>query len=269
MTTVELLQQMGLNKYEAEAYYALLVHGSLTGYEVGKRSQVPLSRSYDVLEHLVEKGLALIQPGDPPRYLAQNPQQLLGQVRSSMEATLDALANALDSLGNAQLESEFWIARGTQSILQQIKGLIARSQTTLDLTVPVEYSEILNDELAQARVRGCQVFYTYRTDSQAYPSAGQDMSKQNRHNVLLLCDERHALVGTITAQPTSQIVSSTNPGLVTALQTYFEQQKLMPVELQSTEVLLEQAKGQGNNWMNWEKRKQHRLLQLNRSHRIA
>jgi len=35
MTTVDLLQQIGLNKYEAEAYYALLTHGPLTGYEVG------------------------------------------------------------------------------------------------------------------------------------------------------------------------------------------------------------------------------------------
>ncbi len=34
MATVDLLQQIGLNKYEAEAYYALLTHGALTGYEV-------------------------------------------------------------------------------------------------------------------------------------------------------------------------------------------------------------------------------------------
>ena len=38
MATVDLLQHIGLNKYEAEAYYALLTHGPLTGYEVGKSS---------------------------------------------------------------------------------------------------------------------------------------------------------------------------------------------------------------------------------------
>src|SRR5205085_4852065 len=42
MTAVDLLQRIGLNKYEAEAYYALLVAGPLTGYELGKRSTVPL-----------------------------------------------------------------------------------------------------------------------------------------------------------------------------------------------------------------------------------
>ncbi len=81
MTTVELLQQLGLNKYEAEAYYTLLSRGPLTGYEVGKYSQVPLSRSYEILERLTEKGLALVQPGDPPRYIAQEPQRFLSHVR--------------------------------------------------------------------------------------------------------------------------------------------------------------------------------------------
>ena len=88
MTTIELLQQVGLNKYEAEAYYTLLSEGSLTGYELGKRSQVPLSRSYEILERLVQKGLALVQPGDPPRYAAQEPEQFLGQARSSMTASV-------------------------------------------------------------------------------------------------------------------------------------------------------------------------------------
>ena len=75
MTAIELLQQIGLNKYEAEAYSTLLSEGSLTGYELGKRSQVPLSRSYEILERLVQKGLALVQPGDPPRYAAQQPRR--------------------------------------------------------------------------------------------------------------------------------------------------------------------------------------------------
>ena len=89
MKAIEQLQQVGLNKYEAEAYYTLLAEGPLTGYELGKRSQVPLSRSYEVLERLTRKGLALVQPGDPPRYIAEDPERFLGQVRLSMTRTID------------------------------------------------------------------------------------------------------------------------------------------------------------------------------------
>src|SRR5690242_9462614 len=98
MTEIELLQQVGLNKYEAEAYSTLLLQGPLTGYELGKRSPVPLSRSYEILERLTRKGLALIQPGDPPRYAAADPMLFLGRVRTQMTETLAALNEALTSL---------------------------------------------------------------------------------------------------------------------------------------------------------------------------
>src|SRR6266545_1755318 len=92
---VDLLQRVGLNKYEAEAYAALLRHGPLTGYELGKRSDVPLSRSYEILERLAGKGLALVQPGDPPHYAAEPPEQFLDRTRTATTTTLDALARAL------------------------------------------------------------------------------------------------------------------------------------------------------------------------------
>src|SRR2546430_16269218 len=116
MTAIEQLQQIGLNKYEAEAYYTLLAEGPLTGYELGKRSQAPLSRSYEILERLTQKGLALGQPGDPPRYLAENPEQFLGQVRASMVERLDALTSALAPMGQPDGAGESWVLRGREPI---------------------------------------------------------------------------------------------------------------------------------------------------------
>ena len=104
--TLELLQEIGLNKYEAEAYYTLLTQGPLTGYELGKRSQVPLSRSYDVLERLSQKGLALAQPGEPARYRALEPALFLGQVRAGMEQTLQTLASSLTTAQQATPSAE-------------------------------------------------------------------------------------------------------------------------------------------------------------------
>src|SRR5213082_711391 len=116
MTEIELLQQIGLNKYEAEAYYTLLAEGPLTGYELGKRSQVPLSRSYEILERLSQKGLVLVQPGDPPRYAAQEARLFLGALRATQSATLDALAEALAGLPRSRSGDEFWVLRGRRAI---------------------------------------------------------------------------------------------------------------------------------------------------------
>src|SRR5690242_3289871 len=87
LAMVDLLQQVGLNKYEAEAYAALLQHGPLTGYELVKRSEVPLSRSYEILERLASKGLALVQPGDPQRLMRSRARWLTQGHRPSRKAS--------------------------------------------------------------------------------------------------------------------------------------------------------------------------------------
>lgn len=255
MTTVELLQQIGLTKYEAEAYCSLLTYGALTGYEVGKRSQVPLSRSYEVLERLLEKGLVFVQPGDPPRYAAQQPQQVLGQVRSSMETTLGALTTALDALVRTKVEGEFWVVRGRQHVLDSMRTLIAATRTSLSLTLPADYSEAISDVLAQIR-GGCTVFYA--------PLEG---SMQGTHNILLLRDAEQGFVGTITPLPSCQAVSSTNPGLLLALQGYFEYQRLAPVA--PSHALRLSASAQQSDWLSWETRKQRHLLQTTRANHVA
>src|SRR3954454_3572677 len=105
---VELLQRIGLNKYEAEAYLALLADGPLTGYELGKRSSVPLSKSYEVLERLARRGLALVQPGEPARYLADRAERFLEHTRAEQAAVLSALTAALAEATPADPADEFW-----------------------------------------------------------------------------------------------------------------------------------------------------------------
>src|SRR4051794_10051416 len=106
---VDLLQHVGLNKYEAEAYVALLADGPLTGYELGKRSNVPLSKSYEILERLLRRGLALVQPGEPPRYLAERPERFLAQTQAEQERVLGALAAALAEQRRADPADQFWV----------------------------------------------------------------------------------------------------------------------------------------------------------------
>src|SRR5690242_12018473 len=156
MTTVDLLQQIGLNKYEAEAYYALLTRGPLTGYEVGKYSPVPGSRSYEILERLLEKGLALVQPGGPPRYSAQDPLAVFDRFRASMESTLTTLTKSLVSLAPVDWMGEFWVVRSQQNILDQVRSMIANAQETLDLKLPAQFD--VAEHLMQAQARGCHIF---------------------------------------------------------------------------------------------------------------
>lgn len=256
MTAIEQLQQVGLNKYEAEAYYTLLAEGPLTGYELGKRSQVPLSRSYEVLERLTQKGLALVQPGDPPHYIAEDPGQFLGQVRLTMTKTLDTLAGSLAALPRTRTEGEFWVIRGRQHILARARAMLADAQQEIGLYLPPGYDAELAESLALARGKGCRILRA--------PASGQGYADV----VLLLVDDREALAGTLTPVERCQAVVSTNRALVTVLASYFAQQspEEIPTALSSTVTTSQDDR---LDWIAWEERKQRRLWKLHNDNRVA
>lgn len=244
MTPVEMLQQLGLNKYEAEAYYALLANGPLTGYELGKRSAVPLSRSYEILERLMEKGLALVQPGDTPRYRAQEYQQFLAQVRSTMESTLSALDISLASMPAGAAPGEFWVVRNRQNVLAQVQAMIASTQSSLAIVLPTVAEATLSDVLGDAQQRGCKVFRINTSPAIALDSG----------TLLLLCDSRQVLAGAITPVDTCQAVISSHAALITAVGGYFASLQALK---QSVPLVVEQ---QESAWLDWETRKQRRLV---------
>jgi len=258
------LQQVGLNKYEAEAYYTLLAEGPLTGYELGKRSQVPLSRSYEVLERLTRKGLALVQPGDPPRFMAEDPDRFLGQVRLSMTRTIDSLASSLATLttlatlAHSISEGEFWVLRGRQHIFARIRAMAAEAQRSIGLYLSPGYDAELASALALAREKGCQIT---RVSTTVQSPVDQDI-------ILLLVDDHEALAGTLTPADRCQSVVSTNRALITALSHSFGQQ--LPVEepppVTSTVTT---RPGDQLDWVAWEDRKLRRLWSPGTDTRVA
>ncbi len=255
MTEIDLLQQIGFNKYEAEAYYTLLSHGPLTGYEVGKYSHVPLSRSYEILERLLEKGLALVQPGEPPRYIAQEPQLVFQRIRSTMETTLNTLAASLAALAHADRASDFWVVRGRQNILTQVRGIIARARTTIELVLPNDCDVV--EHLAQARQRGCHIFHP--------PMIGQ--SDHDADVVLLVRDGHEALVGIASPPDSCQAVTSSNAALLDVLKGYFLYRQSLALAVPEAPVKTAQFHDDG--WVEWEARKQRHLRSLSAENCVA
>ncbi len=247
MTAIDLLQQIGLNKYEAEAYYTLLAEGPLTGYEVGKRSAIPLSRAYDVLDRLTRRGLALVQPGDPPRYAAQDPDQFLGQTRAAFDGTLDFLAGALAGLPRGETDGELWVLRRRQHILARARAMLDAARRTVALDLAANADPGVAEALARAHERGCR------------PSrVSTDVAM-----ILLLIDDREALVGTLDPPDHCQAVVTVNAALVAAVQGYFAQQRLAQLPATVTD------QRDPLDWVAWEERKQRRLQQRADDGRVA
>lgn len=244
MGIVELLQQVGLTQYEAEAYHTLLQEGPLTGYQLGKRSRVPLPRSYDVLERLSERGLALVQPGDPPRYLAEDPARFLEQLRSSMTSRLEELAATLTAVPSPDVGEAFWVVRGRERIMDRAAAMIGQAEHRLGLHLPASISGDMADLVSEARGRGCRVLPAARTALLAADA------------VLVFVDDREALAGT-AATDRSQAVVTGNQALVAMARACFFDERLRRRLTRATE-----RSEAANDWLAWEEQKQKRLRLL-------
>ena len=93
------LLSLGLTGYEASAYVALTRRGRATGAEVARIAGLPRQRIYDVLDGLVGRGLAAVEPGRPARYTALSPEDavdaLLAEHRASLERMQQDAAEAV------------------------------------------------------------------------------------------------------------------------------------------------------------------------------
>ena len=263
---VELLQRVGLSKYEAEAYYVLLAQGPLTGYELGKRSGVPLSKSYEVLERLTRRGLAFVQPGEPARYIADRVERFLEQTRTDQAAILSALATALADAQPTDASDEFWVVRGRANILDRARALI---DDATDTVVVGDWSADgpgldgrlgLAEALDRAAARGCQVSRHTREAAADTPDL-----------IALLTDERLALVGTLSPAARSQAVVSANPALVLATRGALSTSLLVerPRVAAGTDPQTPPASGEQLDWLAWEDRKHQHLWRSLRGGRVA
>ncbi len=95
-SVVEQLGRIGLTVYEAKAYLALLNAHLSTALTVSKKSGVPRTRIYAVLESLQNKGWIKIYSGVPLLFKAEDPAAVLTEVKGNFEKFLEAVQITLN-----------------------------------------------------------------------------------------------------------------------------------------------------------------------------
>jgi len=73
-----------LNLYEVKVWTALLSRGTSTAGELSNISDVPRSRTYDILESLEKKGFIIMKLGKPIKFIALKPQEVVERVKKNL-----------------------------------------------------------------------------------------------------------------------------------------------------------------------------------------
>ena len=74
-----------LNEYEVKIWTALLSKGVASAGELSDISNVPRSRSYDVLESLEKKGFIIMKIGKPIKYIAVQPKDVVSRFKREIQ----------------------------------------------------------------------------------------------------------------------------------------------------------------------------------------
>lgn len=73
-----------LNLYEVKVWTALLSRGTSTAGELSNISDVPRSRTYDILESLEKKGFIVMKVGKPIKFVALKPEEVVERVKKNL-----------------------------------------------------------------------------------------------------------------------------------------------------------------------------------------
>jgi sugar-specific transcriptional regulator TrmB len=154
---VQQLQALGFSQYEARAYCALLQKSPANGHEVAKLAGIPTSKVYETLERLKHKGAALVQRSEPTLWAPVPHRELVGRLRSDMEATCSAVEQGLAQLGVEQDMALTWSLSGHGHVVDSMRRAIGRARERLTGVLPARELAELGASLAAAVERGVSV----------------------------------------------------------------------------------------------------------------
>lgn len=95
-----------LNLYEVKVWAALLSRGTSTAGELSNISDVPRSRTYDILESLEKKGFIVMKLGKPIKFVALKPDEVVERVKKNLMKYAQERTKRLETLKDDEVLEE-------------------------------------------------------------------------------------------------------------------------------------------------------------------
>lgn len=167
-----------LNLYEVKVWTALLSRGVSTAGELSNISDVPRSRTYDILESLEKKGFIIMKIGKPIRFVALKPEEVVERVKKNLAKSVQERTKRLEELKEDEVLKELGTLftqgvkfieptdlsgsmRGRQNIYNHLDMLIRDAEKTVTIVTTTEglsrKLEALMPSLEKCRRRGVKV----------------------------------------------------------------------------------------------------------------
>jgi sugar-specific transcriptional regulator TrmB len=167
-----------LNLYEVKVWTALLSRGTSTAGELSSISDVPRSRTYDILESLEKKGFIIMKLGKPIKFIALKPEEVIERVKKNLVVEAKEKSTRLEKLKGDDVLGELntiftdgikyiehselsGALKGRQNIYNHLDMLVRDAQTSITLVTTADglnrKIEALLPSLEKAKKRGVTI----------------------------------------------------------------------------------------------------------------
>ncbi|MET1124558.1 MAG: TrmB family transcriptional regulator [Archaeoglobaceae archaeon] len=151
---VETLREFGLSSYEASAYAALVAIGEATAKEVSSKAGIPRTKVYEVLNRLVEKGFAEVQPGNPAIFRAVEPAKIAARMQRDFNERLSRMLKAFEEVrmqerGESRL---VWISRGKWAVENRLREFLRDGEKVMVFCITDTFAGVLSEVRGEHRV---------------------------------------------------------------------------------------------------------------------
>ena len=167
-----------LNLYEVKVWTALLSRGVSTAGELSNISDVPRSRTYDILETLEKKGFIVMKLGKPIKFIALKPSEVIDRVKKNLIVDAQEKSKRLDKLKKEDILEELsglfnegikfvepadlsGSVKGRQNVYNHLDMMIRDAQSTITIVTTANglnrKLEALMPVLERAKKRGVTI----------------------------------------------------------------------------------------------------------------
>lgn len=167
-----------LNLYEVRVWTALLSRGVSTAGELSNISDVPRSRTYDILESLEKKGFIVMKLGKPIKFVALKPEEVVERVKKNLVVEAQTKSKRLEQLKGDEVLHELTnlftqgvkfvepselsgSLRGRQNMYNHLDMMVREAEKTITIVTTTEglnrKLEALLPSFEKAKKRGVKI----------------------------------------------------------------------------------------------------------------
>ncbi len=167
-----------LNLYEVKVWTALLSRGTSTAGELSSISDVPRSRTYDILESLEKKGFIIMRLGKPIKFVALKPEEVVERVKKNLMRGAKEKTQRLETLKGDEVLEELGVLftkgikfvepsdlsgslKGRQNLYNHLDMMVRDAEKTITIVTTAEglnrKLEALMFSLEKCKKRGVKI----------------------------------------------------------------------------------------------------------------